>query len=185
MSRRLKMAIIDTIRNLHKSGHSNREIARVVGIDRGTVAKYLRGDEESNASKSAKPDHRVGPKNACEPFRDLILTKLESGLTGTRIFQDLVDDHGFTASYSSVRRFIQRLFGASKRPQGKRPRSTLARERALRQVVGRIVVHGCSDSSLATHDAVTVKSFIDRPPITSSTALRMPSTISAVFPKRW
>ena len=109
MSRWLKMAIIDTIRNLHKSGHSNREIARVVGIDRGTVAKYLRDDEESNASKSAKPDHRVGPKNACEPFRDLILTKLESGLTGTRIFQDLVDDHGFTASYSSVRRFIQRL----------------------------------------------------------------------------
>jgi hypothetical protein len=37
-------------------------------------------------AEPAKPDHRVspGPANACEPFRELILTKLEQGLEGMR-----------------------------------------------------------------------------------------------------
>ena len=128
MSRRLKMAQIDTIRNLHKSGHSNREIARVTGVHRDTVAKYVAGTgpddsptSEPNSSNQAEPDHRVsppknGPKNACEPYRDVILDKLEQGLTGVRIYQDLVDDHGFEASYSSVRRFLQKLNRTSPLP---------------------------------------------------------------------
>jgi len=107
MARRLKMAEISTIRTLNQTGHSNREIARLTGIHRETVAKYV----ATESSKPAKPDHRVGsgPKNQCEPFRQLILEKLEQGLSGTRIFQDLKSDHGFTASYSSVRRFIRNL----------------------------------------------------------------------------
>jgi transposase len=107
MSRQLKMAQIHTIRVLHEAGHSNREISRLTGIHRETVGKYVSEAE----SKPAKPDHRVGsgPTNACEPFRERIIAMLEAGLSGTRIFQDLRDEHGFTASYSSVRRFIQRL----------------------------------------------------------------------------
>ena len=31
-------------------------------------------------------------------FRELIINKLEVGLNGTRIIQDLCDEHGFTAS---------------------------------------------------------------------------------------
>ena len=31
------------------------------------------------------------------------------------IWQDLVDDHGFTARYASVRRFVQTLEGTSSR----------------------------------------------------------------------
>ena len=83
------------------------QISRLTGIHRETSGKYV-SEGESNP---AKPDHRgqSGPTNICEPFRALILEKLEQGLQGTRIFQDLRDDHGFTASYSSVRRFIQRL----------------------------------------------------------------------------
>ena len=107
MARRLKMAEVTTIRTLHQSGHSNREIARLVGVHRETVGKYVaEGD-----SKPAKPDHRVGsgPASACEPFRGVILAQLEQGLSGVRIFQDLRDEHQFTASYSSVRRFLQGL----------------------------------------------------------------------------
>lgn len=107
MVRRLKMAEESAIRTLYDSGHSNREIARLTGVHRETVAKCVSSDE----SKPAKPDHRVlsGPANACEPLRELIIGKLETGLSGVRIFQDLRDDHGFQASYSSVRRFIQGL----------------------------------------------------------------------------
>jgi transposase len=50
-----------------------------------------------------------GPESLCEPFRAVIEEKLGQGLTGQRIYQDLVEGHGFGASYSSVRRFLQRL----------------------------------------------------------------------------
>jgi transposase len=107
MARQLKMAEVTTIRTLHESGHSNREIARLLGVNRETVGRYVAAAN----SEPANPDHRVlpGPANACEPFRELILGKLDQGLDGTRIFQDLRDEHQFTASYSSVRRFLQRL----------------------------------------------------------------------------
>jgi transposase len=50
-----------------------------------------------------------GPESLCEPFRAVIEAKVQQGLTGQRIYQDLVEGHGFAASYSSVRRFLQRL----------------------------------------------------------------------------
>jgi transposase len=114
MARKLTMAKQSTIQTLHESGHSNREIAELIGVHRETVAKYVASAEQSADSIPAKPDHRVsdatnGPKNLCESFREIILAKLEQGLQGTRIHQDLRDDHGFTASYSSVRRFLQGL----------------------------------------------------------------------------
>lgn len=57
----------------------------------------------------AAPNPIPGPESLCEPFRAAIEEKLGQGLTGQRIYQDLVESHGFAASYSSVRRFLQRL----------------------------------------------------------------------------
>src|SRR5437899_2773418 len=48
-------------------------------------------------------------RSACEPFRSVILSKLELGLSGQRIYQDLISDHAFPGSYYSVRRFVQHL----------------------------------------------------------------------------
>jgi transposase len=45
----------------------------------------------------------------CAPWRELIVSKLESGLTAQRIYQDLVSEHGFAGKYPSVRRFVRRL----------------------------------------------------------------------------
>jgi IS30 family transposase len=42
MANRLSMATIHSIQTLHRSGHSSREIARLLGIDRGTVNAYVR-----------------------------------------------------------------------------------------------------------------------------------------------
>jgi transposase len=51
----------------------------------------------------------VGRPSDCEPWRALILAKLELGLSAQRIFQDLTIDHGSVASYYSVRRFVAQL----------------------------------------------------------------------------
>lgn len=42
MSNRLSMSKIHSIGTLHQSGHSNREIARLLSVDRGTVNTYVR-----------------------------------------------------------------------------------------------------------------------------------------------
>jgi transposase len=50
-----------------------------------------------------------GPASSCEPFSEIIEVKLAGGLSGMRIWQDLVADHGFDRSYDSVKRYIRRL----------------------------------------------------------------------------
>ena len=108
MANELTMAAIDAILTLHKSGHSKSEIGRMLGIHRETVARYI---SQQDGPKPAEPDPRVrpGPPSACEPYRDIILQKLEDDLSGQRIYQDLCAEHQFNASYSSVRRFIATL----------------------------------------------------------------------------
>jgi transposase len=51
----------------------------------------------------------VGRKSCCEPFRDVILAKFGQELSGQRIYQDLITDHGYAGSYDSVKRFVRRL----------------------------------------------------------------------------
>jgi transposase len=65
---------------------------------------------ESNAAKApigSATTERT--RSACEPWREVILAKLEQQLTAQRIYQDLVTDHGFTGKYPSVRRFVGQL----------------------------------------------------------------------------
>ena len=47
------------------------------------------------------------------PYRELIDEALGRGRNARAIWQDLVDDHGFTAGYASVRRFVRQVRGAS------------------------------------------------------------------------
>lgn len=51
----------------------------------------------------------VGRPSACEPYRELIRAKVAQELEAQRIYQDLVAEHGFAASYDSVKRFVRKL----------------------------------------------------------------------------
>lgn len=124
MSNRLSMAKINSIETLHASGHSNREIARLLEINRKTVNRYVRKLKEHLAQNGPNPQSEVGhlvaslegqpksqsgPTSRCDPHRETILEKVDQGLTAKRIHQDLKSDHGFAGSYHSVRRYILRL----------------------------------------------------------------------------
>jgi transposase len=61
-------------------------------------------------------DAARGRASDCEPFRQVILDRLDLGLSAQRIYQDLVSDHGFVGSYYSVRRFVKRLGTATPLP---------------------------------------------------------------------
>ena len=56
---------------------------------------------------------RAPTASACEPYRALIDEALGRGRNAMAIYQDLVDGHGFTAGYASVKRFVRRLRRAS------------------------------------------------------------------------
>ena len=69
--------------------------------------------EVSIAAGAPATPHRAPRASACEPYRVLIETALTSGRNAMAIWQDLVDDYGFTARYASVRRFVAQLRGAT------------------------------------------------------------------------
>jgi transposase len=51
----------------------------------------------------------IGRKSQCEPLAEVIMAKVEVGLSAQRIYQDLVEENGFTDSYQSVKRFVRKL----------------------------------------------------------------------------
>jgi transposase len=63
----------------------------------------------ANAPIGSETVEHAGRASECEPFRDVIVGKLELGLSAQRIYQDLVAESDFAGSYYSVRRFVGRL----------------------------------------------------------------------------
>jgi transposase len=69
--------------------------------------------------------HEVSPDNGtdqpsrkpsgsvCEVYREVIELGLSRGRNAKAIWQDLVDDHGFSGDYQSVKRFVRKLRGAA------------------------------------------------------------------------
>lgn len=133
MSNVLKVTMQQTIIELLQRGWSRRRIGRELGLDRGTVGRYARLHAEQDADpKPAIPtpgsDPTTPPKpaistpgsagrrSACQPFLPVIEEKLTQGLSGRRIYQDLVEEHGFCGSYQSVKRFLRGLRDRSPLP---------------------------------------------------------------------
>ena len=64
----------------------------------------------TEASTGSAPG-RSPTASACEPYRDFIELSLGKGRNAKSIYQDLVDDHGFTGRYQSVKRFVRQARG--------------------------------------------------------------------------
>jgi transposase len=74
------------------------------------------GSDGTTAS-SGLPEPAAAPlaldsRSQCAAFRAVILELLERRLSGQRIYQDLVTEHGYAGSYYSVRRFVRKLGAA-------------------------------------------------------------------------
>jgi transposase len=72
----------------------------------------------SKPANEVSPDYGPPPGpsrrptvSACEPYLDFIEVSLSKGRNAKAIYQDLVDDHGFTGRYQSVKRFVRQLRG--------------------------------------------------------------------------
>ena len=115
---------------LGRLGWPLRRIESATGVRRETASAYLkaagiavrgpgRWGHDSKPAKEVSTDSEPSPwpprpgraptASACEPYRELIAEALGRGRNAVAIWQDLVDDHGFTAGYASVKRFVGRL----------------------------------------------------------------------------
>lgn len=126
----LKPHLRVTIQTLLRNGTSQREIERLTGIDRKTIRRY--GWEKGSPAnspgvatgscpgKTAVLEVETPPprppaqapkqaRSACEVHRAWIEAQVQLGRNAVSIYQDLVEAHGFTHRYNSVKRFVRTL----------------------------------------------------------------------------
>ena len=94
------------------SGGANPAISEAVPPDASEAKAATRAEVSTDSAPLRRPG-RAPSASACEPYRELITEALGRGRNAMAIWQDLVDDHGFTARYASVRRFVVTLRGTS------------------------------------------------------------------------
>ena len=118
-----------TVYTLLERNTPQREISRITGIDRKTVRAYRQRwlAEQSNSPGVAtgstvstdSPNAQIPPPwpaavvpvatSLCEVHREFIEAQLLLRRNAVAIHQDLVDAHGFTGAYNTVKRFVAKL----------------------------------------------------------------------------
>jgi len=122
---------------LGRLGWSLRRIEQATTVRRETASAYLKaagiavrgrgrpgvgppkpaisGEVSTDLALPSAPPRpgRAPSASACEPHREVIVEALGRGRNAVAIWQDLVDDHGFTARYASVRRFVVKVRGGA------------------------------------------------------------------------
>ena len=110
----VRMRLGDSDRQIAKSGLMGRRVSATV---RGEAAargwldtdQPLPPDEELASVFDAPKKQRARQSSSLEPHREQITSWYEDGVQGTTIHHALKRRHGFTGSYSAVRRFLQNL----------------------------------------------------------------------------
>lgn len=108
----LTMSQINDIRDLRKNGYPISKIANLTGVDRKTIRKYIAQDDFS-----PKPPVAVPRTSIVTPYIDIITEWLEEDQkhwakqhhTAKRIHERLKEEYGFTGSYDSVQKFVQKI----------------------------------------------------------------------------
>ncbi len=81
------------------------------GVSPDSAADPKPANEVSPDSDPVPVPSRSPTASTCEPYLDFIELSLSKGRNAKAIYQDLVDDHGFTGRYQSVKRFVRQLRG--------------------------------------------------------------------------
>jgi transposase len=104
-------------------GWSLRRIEKATGIRRERAAEYLkaigiaiRPSRGWGKMPPAKPANEVTTDSSeaastCEPYRELIEHGVACGRNAMAIWQELVDQHGFSGAYETVKRFVRKQRG--------------------------------------------------------------------------
>lgn len=108
----LKMSQVNYIRDLHNSGCRISEITRETGVDPKTIRKYISKDNFSE-----KPPIKTTHQSILDEHKQTIDAWLEEDKkswykqkhTAKRVYDRLVDECGYTGSYSVVQRYVKKM----------------------------------------------------------------------------
>jgi len=106
-----------------RSGESERNITRDLGISRPTIHKYKQKAEEAGYLNKERElprveelDAKLGPAprppritSTVEKHHEIVKKYHEQGLQMTVIYQRLQENYGYEGSYSSIRRYVKHL----------------------------------------------------------------------------
>ncbi len=119
---RLRVQIVLDIIYRLRAGQSQRAIVRDLGYARDTVRRYAKWAEQMGYLKpmAALPKledlqvelpapYRKSNISSVEPYRDVVKAFLDLGVEMVAIHNRLKKNHGYTGSYTSVRRFVAGL----------------------------------------------------------------------------
>ena len=117
----MKAHLQTTLWTLFGRNASQREIERRTGVSRHTIRVYKKRylEDGANCPGVATDSGQTAPPwpptpvavsvSKCEPHREFIEAQSRLRRNAVSIYQDLVDDHGFTGAYNSVKRFVAKL----------------------------------------------------------------------------
>ncbi len=96
----LRIAMYTTIKTLREKGLNKAQIAKATGHDWKTVNKVIKAIEAGKEAPTQKPHPKI-----LDTCQDKVIGWIESGLSGLRIHEKLVNE-GIKVSYSSVKNFV-------------------------------------------------------------------------------
>jgi transposase len=108
-----RLATYAQVWTLHRQGWSNRAIAQQLGIGRMTVVRSL----QAPTFPERKGRSDTG-KSILTPYKEYILKRWNAGCREALQLFRAIRRHGYTGSYPTVARYVQRL----RQAQGLRPR---------------------------------------------------------------
>lgn len=93
----LRMNVLD----LHRQGHSIRNVARLSGHSRNTVRRIL--------TDGATPPRKRGRKSKLEPFKEYLRQRaVATGLSGVRLFEE-IKRMGYEGAVDAVQRYVTEI----------------------------------------------------------------------------
>jgi len=106
-----------------RAGESQRRIAKDLSMSRTTVSKYRRWaeaqryldtkhplpDDATLAAALGEPTQPPCAASSVEPYREIVQAWVEKGVEMVAVWQHLQDDYQYPGSYSSVRRFVNKM----------------------------------------------------------------------------
>lgn len=100
--RRQRLERYEQVRTLHARGLSQRAIADRLGLDRGTVRRYVEVDSFPERAT------RRGTSRCLTPFLDYLRRRWEEGCHNAAQLAAELKEQGYTGSYYAVRRLLAR-----------------------------------------------------------------------------
>jgi transposase len=105
-----------TVRGRGRRGQINSPNSTNKPAESSSAAKpaiEVTTDSGGKTPEDQQPCNPVGSTSVCEPYREIIEDGLGRGRNAMGIWQDLVDQHGYSGGYQTVKRFVRKLRGPS------------------------------------------------------------------------